>query len=315
VLASHSPSTPGDEVYSAKLSSRRSAARAIARALPRTRDQRGRERLGEREDPVPPGDEQLAPIVVDGGHDRFGDALGPNDQAAEDRRPENGALWKPLRLDEPRIHGVDGDAARPELGRGRARERELCVLGCRVRARRWKDHGPGHGDDVDDVGRSGCLERAEERAQAPHAAEVVRPQHLLEPVGLDFGERLPAGDACVVRQQRDSGMPRDDRVRRALDSGAVGDVTGLVLAADFVDQRAQTVAAPCQEDAVPPVARETARERLADAARGTGDDGDATQRQTRTVRSARAARPRTSRTIDDSRCLPFVARPVCQTAE
>ena len=67
-------------------------------------------------------------------------------------------------------------------------------------------------------------------------------------------------------------MPPEHLRSGALDGGAVGDVTHLVLAADLHGERTQPVLAPREEDAVPAARREQPRKLGADARGRTGDD-------------------------------------------
>jgi len=85
--------------------------------------------------------------VVDCVEQPAGDERGRSDHAIE-RPRHSGALREPGCLDQPGKDSVDLDAARSELGRERARERELGVFRRRVRAFR---EDPGDRYDVDDV--------------------------------------------------------------------------------------------------------------------------------------------------------------------
>src|SRR5207249_2151101 len=97
---------------------------------------------------------------------------------------EASPLRKAFGLDEAWQDRVHADSVRAELGSRGPRERELGVLRGRVRPRLSRVDGPGDRDDVDDVRRCGRLERGEKGPQAPNAAEVVRPGHLLDPLGV-----------------------------------------------------------------------------------------------------------------------------------
>ncbi len=74
-------------------------------------------------------------------------------------------------------------------------------------------------------------------------------------------------------------MPFEDPRRHRLDRVAVADVAQLDLAAELVRERPEPVLAPGDEHAPPPVPGEEPGGRLADARRGSGDDGDATARR------------------------------------
>ena len=111
-------------------------------------------------------------------------------------------------------------------------------------------------------------------------------------------------------------VPLEDACGYPLDRLAVGDVADLELAAELACERLEPLAAPGEQDAVASPRRERPRRRLADPARGAGDDGDARrrQRQTRTTRCASAFRPLASVTIARSRRAPFGVPAVRQTA-
>jgi hypothetical protein len=129
--------------------------------------------------------------------------------------------------------------------------------------------------------------------RAPDAAEVVRLDHRLDPLGLEGEEVAATGDARVVDEEIDARVPLEDGGGGAVDVLTVGDVTELVLAAQLGRERLEPLPTPRHEHAVPPSARKLARCRLADPARGAGDHrhvhaGDAT------CRRARRAAPRPS---------------------
>src|SRR5205823_2637294 len=161
------------------------------------------------------------------------------------------------------------------------------------------------------------LERGEEGAQAPDAAEVVRLDEADEALGLDVEEAVAARDAGVADEDAYPRMPLANRGRRPLHGLAVGDVAELVLAAELLGQRAEPVLAPGEEDAEVAARREGAGDRGADPARGAGDDGDAAlgaQRQTRTRSRALAVLPFASRTRASRTWAPRFARAVRQFA-
>ncbi len=66
--------------------------------------------------------------------------------------------------------------------------------------------------------------------------------------------------------------------RDVVDLRSVGHVADLPLAADLPRDALELGAATREEDAVPALAGELARDRLADAGRGAGDDCDALPR-------------------------------------
>jgi hypothetical protein len=70
-------------------------------------------------------------------------------------------------------------------------------------------------------------------------------------------------------------MPSEDAGGHGVDGLAVGDVAELHLAAELVRQCPKPLLAARDEDAVPFLAREQPRDRLADARRRAGYDGDA----------------------------------------
>jgi hypothetical protein len=78
----------------------------------------------------------------------------------------------------------------------------------------------------------------------------------------------------------------------ALDVGSVRDVAALVLGSDLGGDLAQAFLAAGEQDELPAARGESAGDRRADPARTAGDDDDAAQRQTRTVRFACAWPPR-----------------------
>ena len=90
----------------------------------------------------------------------------------------------------------------------RSRERQLRVLRRRIRAGGCERHRAGHRDDVDHVrppaGGDRRLEAGQERAGAPHAAEVVDAHHELDPLRVEREERAARRDAGVVDEQVDS---------------------------------------------------------------------------------------------------------------
>src|SRR5207247_11096265 len=100
-----------------------------------------------------------------------------------------------------------------------------------------------------DVGYAGGLERREEGAEAPDAAEVVRPHELDEALGLDVEEAVPARDAGAADEHRNPRMPLAHHRSDALDGLPVADVAELVLAPELLGERAQPVLAPGEEDA------------------------------------------------------------------
>ena len=78
--------------------------------------------------------------------------------------------------------------------------------------------------------------------------------------------------------------PRSPSAASSAGDGVVrGDVENDCGAVDLVDERGQPLGAPGGGDDVPAVRRETSRGRLADAARGPGDDRDATAAGSRLV--------------------------------
>ncbi len=179
---------------------------AVAGAGDEACDEAGEEGLAEREDPIPARHEELALARLDGVHDPLSDELPRDHSAAEEPAPQRRALRKALGLDEPGEDGVHLHAAWAEQPGERARERELSVLGGRVRPRRGERDRAGDRDDVDDM--RARLQARLESPRAPDAAEVVRPDHGLDPLGLEGEEVAAAGDTRVVDEQVDAGMAR-----------------------------------------------------------------------------------------------------------
>ena len=68
-------------------------------------------------------------------------------------------------------------------------------------------------------------------------------------------------------------MALEHRRGDAVDVFTARDVADLVLGAQFLRELAEAVFAAREQHEAPPVAREPARERGADPARGAGDDG------------------------------------------
>src|SRR4029079_8898170 len=137
--------------------------------------------------------------------------------------------------------------------------------------------------------------------QAPDAAEIVRAQHLLQPVGLDLREAGPARDAGVVHEQVDLRMPPGNGLGKSFHLVALRDVAELVLGSELLGERPQPILATRHQDKLPPVLRELAADRLADPARGSGDNG---YRQTRTFLAAATSRPPASVATARRTCGP-----------
>jgi hypothetical protein len=115
----------------------------------------------------------------------------------------------------------------------------------------------------------------------------------LDPLGLQVEETAAAAwNAGVVDEELDRRMAARDLGGDPFDARPVGDVAALVLGPDLVGDLAQAFLAAREQDELPAARRKSARDRRADAARTAGDDGDAAQRQTRTVRFACAWPPR-----------------------
>ena len=150
------------------------------------------------------------------------------------------------------------------------------------------------------------LQRRQERAQAPDAAEVVRPHDLLDALRLRREEVAARTDSRVVDEQLDRGMPLAHARGRGVHGLAVGDVARLGLAADLAGELPQLFLAPREQDAMPAVGGEPPCDRGSDAARGAGDYRNGYE-QTRTVRLAEKVRPPASRTVACSTCLPLRA--------
>ena len=150
--------------------------------------------------------------------------------------------------------------------------------------------------------RSGRLERGQERAQAPDAAEVVRPRHGLDQLRVGAQEAASARDPGAVHEQPDLRMALADRGGNAFDLRAVADVAALPLRAELLRHRAQALLSARDQDAAPPSLRQLPGDRGADAARAAGDDRYL--RHTRTTRCACARRPRRSVRTTRSTCRP-----------
>jgi hypothetical protein len=75
---------------------------------------------------------------------------------------------------------------------------------------------------------------------------------------------------------------------------ALADVAQFVLRTELGSETAQPVLAPRQQDEVPALSCQSARDRLADPTRRAGDDGYAVYRQTLTCRVEAIVRPAAS---------------------
>src|SRR5689334_763893 len=95
-----------DSVFSVRLRGLAQTARRCT-AGDRAREQR----LRDCTQPVVPGHEYLAPVVVERFEDGVRDVLRLGDDRVHDAR-EDGALWKALRLDEARHDEVDAYPSR-----------------------------------------------------------------------------------------------------------------------------------------------------------------------------------------------------------
>ena len=196
---------------------------------------------------------------------------------------------KPSVSTKPGQHGVHPDAAPCEQAGERARERELGVLRGGVRPGGRERDRAGDRDDVDDV--RARLQPGLERAHHPDAAEVVRPQHRLDPLRLEREEVAAPGDAGVVDEQVDTRVALQDRGRGPVDVGALRDVADLVLAAELGRELLEPLLPSRDEHGLPAATRQLPRGRLADAARGAGDDRDPHGRDSTSRRERRAGLP------------------------
>ena len=86
-------------------------------------------------------------------------------------------------------------------------------------------------------------------------------------------------------------VPLQDRRGRAVDLVPVGDVADLVLAAELGRERLEPLPPARDQHQLPAAPRQLPRGRLADPARGAGDDGDFTPAEP-TSRRGRRAGPR-----------------------
>ncbi len=153
------------------------------------------------------------------------------------------------------------------------------MLGSGIWSARPGRDGAGDGDDVHDVCSRRALERREEGAEAPDAPEVVRPRHLLDPIGRDREEPSAARHSRVVDEQMDRRVALRDPTRDLLDLRAIADVALLGLAAELRGRLLEPLAPARDEDAEPAAPRQLARERGPDPARSPGYDGDANTRR------------------------------------
>ena len=90
-----------------------------------------------------------------------------------------------------------------------------------------------------------------------------------------MSRKLPrAGMPALFTSRPIAGCRSSTRAATVVDLRAVGDVADLPLAADLRGDALELVRAPREQDAVPAPARELARDRLADARRGSRDHRD-----------------------------------------
>ena len=99
-------------------------------------------------------------------------------------------------------------------------------------------------------------------------------------------------------------MPFQHRSCDAFHVFALADVAEFVLRTELGSETAQPVLVPRQQDELPALSCESARDRLADPTRRAGDDGYAVYRQTLTCRVEAIVRPAASVAIARSACRP-----------
>jgi len=119
------------------------------------------------------------------------------------------------------------------------------------------------------------LQEWEQSTQHPDAPEVVRGDHLLDPLGRQVEEASAAGNACVGDEQVHGRMTLADPRRHGLDLGTVGDVAGLRLGAELSRHPLQALDSSREQDARPAPCGEEPCSGGPDPARPSGDDGDA----------------------------------------
>jgi len=145
-----------------------------------------------------------------------------------------------------------------------------------------------HRAEIDDAALAGAQLRQEGLRDVEHAIQIDR-QHVLPVLGDHVGiagEGVAPRDAGIVHQHRDAADPGLDLGRHRPAGGAVGDVEGEGgrLAARFDDAsggRLRRPAIDVEHGDGCALARIAARDRLADAGAGTGDDGDVVLQQAR----------------------------------
>ena len=201
------------------------------------------------------------------------DAVGADDETSH-RRGQPG-LGEALGLDIAGLDRVHADAARARSWAAVARENASCAC---FDAAYGPDCGNGDRardrDDVDDVGGRSRFEAGQERPQAPDAAEVVRPHHVLDPLRVAGEEVVAPREPALFTSRWMRGMTLEDACGTSSTACSIGDVADLELAADLLGERPQSVFAAREQHAVPPSLRERARELCTDAGGGAGDDRD-----------------------------------------
>jgi hypothetical protein len=177
-------------------------------------------------------------------------------------------------LDGTWVDRVDTNPAPCQLGRRRARERELSVLcGC-IGPRSAVCDRPGDRCDVDDVGRPPRFEERQEGEQGPDRAKVVRAGDPLDLVRRALEEAFTRREARVVDEEEDLFVALGDPRCGVVHLPTVGDVALLGLGAELLCYAREPLRVSGEQDATPASLRQDARGCCADPARSTGDHCD-----------------------------------------
>ena len=193
---------------------------------------------------------------------------------------------------KPGCDGVRGAAERFEQGSGRADHADHAALGRRVVGLPAVARDARGGRERDDPRGVGEVAGGQQRLVDRQLRRDVHRQHGLPLVGRHVGEQLVARDAGVVHDDVDPPVPLQGVLEDPRAGVGRGDVELQGRAAHPVGDGDELLAGRGDVDGDDggTVARERVRDRLADAARGAGDDGDAAVERPVPVRGQRAGR-------------------------
>jgi len=182
-----------------------------------------------------------------------------------------------LALGEAGAEGLHDDARALELAGQGLGEREHEGLARRVHGEERHGLEGRRGHDVDHSAALALDHAGQEAARQLHHRARVEVDHREEPLPRQLVKATGEADAGVVDEKvhlhttpAELHLQRRARVRpREVE----GDEVGLVAPAQFPGERRQPVGPPGDEDETGAAAGEGAREGLADAAGGAGDEG------------------------------------------